>query len=54
LIGFRKGRLSWRPLSFIRCDHSRCWHKADVLKDGPDVRFRGNAVIPKSMSVPDL
>jgi hypothetical protein len=30
------------------------WHKADVLKASPDIRFEGNAYIVKSMSVPDL
>jgi hypothetical protein len=31
------------------------WHKGDVLKASPDVRFRGvMRTSPKSMSVPDL
>jgi hypothetical protein len=35
-------------------DDFRYWHKADVLKASPDVRFRQvNADIAKSMSVPD-
>jgi hypothetical protein len=41
----------WR----LGTDDVALWHKADVLKASPDVRFRGdNADIAKSMSVPDL
>ena len=35
--------------------HDVClWHKADILKASPDVRFRQQSDIAKLVGVPDL